>query len=203
MKKLTLSLNIILPAVLLLSALGLKAEVKMGTAPKAPVAVAKKSSSSDNGSSLVIKVVSGREILTSSDEGKKLELELTQKRAGIEAQGQKMEQELKNDITTLQGKAKVMDTAALEAQQDKLISKEKGFKAKIESLQEEFSRTVNRDLAKFNGKINDKVVSVAKEKGWDLVVLKESGEVIHASDKVDASKDIIAVLNKEFKSPKA
>lgn len=192
---------IILPVGLLLFAQALNADVKMA-APKATQSGASAKSNSNSSGSLVVKVVSGREVLGASDEGRQVELELSQKRTDIDNQGKKMEQELKNDYTNLQNKSKLMDSSALEAQQDKLISKEKGFKAKLESLQEEFGRNVNRILAKFNVKINDKVVSLAKEKNWDLVVLKESGEVIYASDKVDASNDIVAALNKDFKYSK-
>lgn len=200
MKKLMLTLNVILPVGMLVAVSGLNAEVKMPAASKPVVETSdKKNFVNSDGSSVVLKVVSGRDIISGSEEGKKMEEDLSKKRSKIEDEGKRMEQELKNDVVTLQGKSKLMDSSALEAQQDKLIKKEKKFKAELESMQEEFGRSVNRDLNKFNAKINEKVLSVAKNNKWDMVVLKESGEVIYASDKVDATKDIIKSLNADFK----
>lgn len=200
MKKLMLTLNVILPVGMLVAVSGLNAELKMPAAAKPATENSdKKNLVNSDGSSVVVKVVSGRDIISGSEEGKKMEEDLSKKRSKIEDEGKRMEQELKNDVVTLQGKSKLMDSSALETQQDKIIKKEKKFKAELESMQEEFGRNVNRDLNKFNAKINEKVLSIAKNNKWDMVVLKESGEVIYASDKVDATKDIIKALNADFK----
>ena len=148
---------------------------------------------------IVVKVVSGKEILTGSTEGKALELKFSQKRSKIEAEGQKLEAELKSDYTKMQTKARTVDQASLARYQDDLMSKEKSFKSKMEGMQEQFGRDVNRELAKLNQKINDLVVKIAKSKNWDLVILKETGEVIYASEKVDATKTFIEIIDKEFK----
>ena len=187
---------IILPIGLLFIAQNLNCEIK--TAKPEIIKVSQANTATSD--SLIVKTVSGRDILTGSEEGKKLELELTQKRSKIEAEGQRMEQELKSDVTKIQNdfKAKLKSESALERDQDALMRKEKDFKAKIEALQEEFGRVVNRDLAKFNAKINSKVMEVAKQNGWDLVILKESGEIIYASSKVDATNEIIALLNQGY-----
>ena len=187
---------IILPIGLLFIAQNLNCEIK--TAKPETIKVSQANTVTSD--SLIVKIVSGREILTGSEEGKKLELELTQKRSKIEAEGQRMEQELKSDVTKIQNdfKAKLKSESALERDQDALMRKEKDFKAKIEALQEEFGRVVNRDLAKFNAKINSNVMEVAKQNRWDIVILKESGEIIYASPRVDATSEIIALLNKEY-----
>ena len=71
---------------------------------------------------IVVKVVSGKEILTGSTEGKALELKFSQKRSKIEAEGQKLEAELKSDYTKMQTKARTVDQASLARYQDDLMS---------------------------------------------------------------------------------
>ncbi len=146
---------------------------------------------------LQIKVISGQEILSKLDEGKDVEKKLMAKRQSFEQEIKKLETEMKKIIDGLETKRKMARPEALEADQEKLMKMRRDHQNKAKEAEEELKRAFQRELGKLNQKIQATVMKVAQKNGWDMVALKETGEIIYASPKVDASSDIVTMMNRE------
>lgn len=159
--------------------------------------VAANKSVSDN-KPLVVKVVEGKALLNNSKEGKEIENKLMNVRKGLEADIVKLQQSIEADIKALQSKAQLMTPETLELEQERVMKKKKEHELKVNQAQEDLNRHLQRELGKFNKKVLDLVVDWAKNNNCDIVVLAESGEVIYRSERVDATNDIMQILNKKF-----
>jgi len=160
--------------------------------------------STKSNDSLVIKVVEGRKVLTDSIEGKELETKLGNLRTKFENDIKKIDTELEKEVTELRSKARVItDQESLEKEQERILRKKKDRDSKAETSQEEFNRTAQRDLAKFNGKLQETVSQNAKKLNWDIVQLKETGEIIYVSDKANGTDEITKALDAKRKQEKA
>jgi len=147
---------------------------------------------------LVIKVIEGKRILAEAADGKKIEAELMEVRNNLEADIKRLEKEIEDDVAKLRSKARTVDPSkskSLEEDQEKILAKQKEIKMKAESAQEKFGRTVNSKLADFNKVVQDVVTELAKKLNWDMVILKETGEIIYISPKVNASNEVIKALD--------
>lgn len=151
---------------------------------------------------LNIKVVEGRELLQKSDKGKEIETALKNKREQLENEIKALQQKLQTELTGLQAKAKLIDSETLEREQDKIMKMQKEYELKMQQAQEEFQRKVNIELAKFQKEVNDTIKEESIKNGWDLVFMKESGEIIYQSSKCDATSEVLKVLNKKYSETK-
>lgn len=140
---------------------------------------------------LRIKIVEGRKVLSESTKGKSIEANLNKVREKLYKDINNLKQELEKDVNEFRARAKTVKEEVLAAEQEKILRKEKELKLKEETAQEEFGRTVQRELAKFNAELQEVVTELAKEKGWDIVHLKETGEIIYTSARVNGTDDII------------
>lgn len=152
--------------------------------------------------SLEFRIIEGGRILRSSDEGREIEQRLQSQQQKNTQEIQSLEAKLKNEITSLSGKAKLLDAETLEREQEKIMKMKNEYEAKGKSMQEEFQRKFNIELGKFQKKINDEIKTLAIKNGWDVVVIKESGEIAYSSEKVDATSELITALNKNKNASK-
>lgn len=151
---------------------------------------------------LNIQVVEGRTLLQESDKGKEIENTLKNKKQQLENEIKGLQQKLQAEVTALQSKAKLIDAETLEREQDKIMKLQKEFELKMQQSQEEFQRKVNIELAKFQKEVSDTIKEEAIKNGWDLVFMKESGEIIYQSGKCDSTKDVLKILNKKHSESK-
>lgn len=156
-----------------------------------------------NDGSVVIKVVEGRKVLTDSVEGKEIEAKLGNLRNKFENDIKKLDAELEAEVTELRSRARTVDQETLEKDQERILRKKKERDSKAETSQEEFNRTAQRDLAKFNAKLQDTISQNAKRLNWDIVSLKETGEVIYVSDRANGTAEITKALDHKRKQEKA
>lgn len=152
---------------------------------------------------IVIKVVEGRKVLTDSIEGKEIEAKLGNLRSKFENDIKKIDAELEAEVTELRSRARTVDQETLERDQERILRKKKERDSKAETSQEEFNRTAQRDLAKFNAKLQETIMDNAKKLNWDIVSLKETGEVIYVSDRANGTNEITKALDNKRKQEKA
>lgn len=156
-----------------------------------------------NGDNLQIKVIEGRKVLADSVEGKEIEAKLGNLRNKFEKDIKNLDTELEKEVTELRSRARTVDQEALERDQERILRKKKERDVKAETSQEEFNRTAQRELAKFNGKLQETVTESAKKLNWDIVSLKETGEIIYVSDRANGTDDAIKALDAKTKKEKA
>lgn len=152
---------------------------------------------------VVEKVIEGRKVLSDSVEGKNIEAKLAALRTKFENELKKIDTDLEKEIKELQSRARTVDPESLEKDQERILRKRKERDVKAESSQEEFNRTAQRELGRFNAKLQEQVIQTAKSKNWDKVTLKESGEVIYVSDRLNGTNEIIKSLDTKAKQEKA
>lgn len=145
-----------------------------------------------------IKVIEGRILLQNSDEGKGIENKLKNVRTGLENEIKALEQKIQADITALTNKAKLLDADKLEREQERIMKLKKEHELKLNQANEDFQRSVNREIGKMQKKVEDAIKEIAVKKGWDIVIMKESGQVVYNSDPVDGTNDVLQLLNKNF-----
>lgn len=156
----------------------------------------------ENAKQLNIRVIEGRILLQESDKGKAIENSLKGVRDRLESEIKTLEQKIQNEITTISSKAKLMDAETLEREQDKVMRLKKEHELKLTQSQEEFQRKVNIELGKFQKEVQDTIKDIAIKNDWDLVLMKESGEIIYSSQKTDATSEILQVINKKYSESK-
>lgn len=154
-------------------------------------------------SPIIIRVIEGKRIVAETAEGKDIETKLMQIRNKLDNEIKGIDQEIEKDVVEWQNKARLkVDSEYLEKRQGEILRKKKERDVKAEAAQEELTKSFNRELSKFNGKIKDTVTEVAQEEGWDIVKIKETGELIYTSKRVDASEQIIRRHDSKYKAQK-
>lgn len=76
-----------------------------------------------------------------------------------------------------------------------ILGQKREIKRARDEFTEDFNIRRNDELAKMQREIALSIVSLAKERGYDLIL--ENG-VIYASDRVDITKDVIERLKRDF-----
>lgn len=154
------------------------------------------------GKNLNIVCIEGRQLQQNSDESKEIEKKLTAVGQQIESDIKALEMKIQSEVSNLQNKAKLLNAETLEIEQDKILKLGKEYDIKKGQAKEDFQRKVNIELGKFQKKVQDSVNDLAAKNGWDLVIMKESGEIIYASEKADATSEVLQYLNKNFSESK-
>ncbi len=91
--------------------------------------------------------------------------------------------------------AVMSDDARRKLERDILGQKRENKRSRDE-FTEDFNIRRNEELAKMQREIAMSIISLAKEKGYDLIL--ENG-VIYASDRVDITEEVIARLKQDYK----
>ena len=167
---------------------GLQTEVKVKEEKKEP---------------LKIIVIEGKKVISDTLEGKEIEAKLNVVRNKYDSEIKALDQKIEKEITELRGRARTVDPETLEKDQARIMREKKERDVKAESAQEEFGRTVNRELGKFNGKIQETIIEEAVKNNWDIVSVKESGEIVYVSPRASGTEEIIKAHNKKFSDKSA
>jgi Skp family chaperone for outer membrane proteins len=170
--------------------------------PAKVIEIKKSESPTHSDLTLKIKVVEGKEILSNSKEGREIEEKLMNIRKALENDIINLQKSIESDVKALQTKSQIMTPETLELEQERIMRKKKEHELKVNQAQEDLNRHLQRELGKFNKKILDEVNIWAKQNDLDLVILAETGEVIYKSNKVDATNEIMQILNKKFEASK-
>lgn len=80
-----------------------------------------------------------------------------------------------------------------------ILSQKREIKRSRDEFTEDFNIRRNEELARMQREIALSIVSLAKDKGYDLIL--ENG-VIYASDRVDITKEVISRLKQDYEKKK-
>jgi outer membrane protein len=75
-----------------------------------------------------------------------------------------------------------------------LLAQQRDLKRSRDEFSEDFNIRRNEELAKMQREIAESIMSLARERGYDLII--ESG-VVYASERVDITKEVIARLKRD------
>lgn len=152
---------------------------------------------------LNIKVISAQEVLNSLTETGEIKVKIEKRGKEIEAtlktlqeRGQKLAQEI-------QTMAKTLKPEVIAQKQEELIKIQKEIQSTQQAAREELERMQQRELMRLSDQITKAVAELARAQGLDLVVMRETGQIIYANPALDISGDIVTLLNTEFAKTKA
>jgi len=131
-------------------------------------------------------------------------------REQLEAKAQRMEQDfrnraqgLQNEFAAYQRNVNSMTLGQVKATEEDLAKKQQN----LQMYQQTLSQQVMQEEAKLNKELYDRITAYlskyGKEKGFQVVLKYDpSSDVLHVSEGLDISKDVIAGLNSEYKTEK-
>lgn len=105
---------------------------------------------------------------------------------------QKMLQELEEKFNR---NSAIMSEAERKAMERDIVSKNRDLKRDQEIFQEDYNIRRNEEFRKLQEQIAKAIITLAKEKNYDLVLYEG---VIYASDKVDMTTDVLKVLKSQY-----
>ncbi|HLB41223.1 MAG TPA: OmpH family outer membrane protein [Candidatus Babeliales bacterium] len=148
------------------------------------------------------KVVSVREMLKDSEVGKDIDQRLLDARNKIGSELQVMQKELQDEGKALESAAKLADPEVLFAKRDKLVKKETQFKAAAEAAQGELNRKIDFEMGKYSEMMREELPGLAKTHSWEIVQLKETGELLYVAEEANVSKLVAAKIDAKAKDSK-
>ena len=153
-----------------------------------------------------LKVVESQKVLSEIKEGKEVEERLLKKRQGWEAKIKPLQDRMQKKAQEAESKAKANPNAKAEflaPERRELERMDREMKALQEEAMGELRESAQAEMAALNKKFVDVVSELAKKEGWDTVAIKETGEIVYVSDRVNASNKLVEALNKQYESESA
>lgn len=151
---------------------------------------------SDVKTDLVIRVFDRFESVRDSETGKQENKLLEEKRNDLTVGVQKEEQAYVQAATEFKKKASVMNDAAREVEQNKLVKLERNYKTKVQESDEEFKRAMNKASERLFKEVQEAVAEVAQEEKVDLMIDAATGQVVYASERAQVTNKITNRMNK-------
>ncbi len=143
-----------------------------------------------------IAVVDMIEVLNESNAQKRNDIALAKKRDDFQEKINKMEAPLLEKKRRLEERRSMMTDEQFIEEQSQLRAEVREVRAEVQTLQESLQREVLRRRKEILGAVNSVVDSLAKAKGYDLVLDKNS--IRFASDKTNISKEVLKRVNKRL-----
>lgn len=147
---------------------------------------------------LKIAVIEGKEILSTSKEGQEINKAITEKREQLTQEITSLDQKLEKEANEIRSKQRTISPEALESKQEAFFKSQRARDARVQEAENEFKSFTNRRLAKFDAKLREKLKHWGENNQFDIVSLKETGEIIYASKKADYTKQVVDILDTEF-----
>lgn len=147
---------------------------------------------------LKIAVIEGQQILKQTKEGMKIESEITKKREDLAEEIRALDQKLEKEANDMRAKQRTASDDVLAQKQESFMKAQRARENRAQEAEAEFKNFANRKLASFDKKLRKQIFEWAEKNQFDLVSLKESGEVIYASQKVNYTSQVMDILDTEF-----
>ncbi|MCX5922386.1 MAG: OmpH family outer membrane protein [Candidatus Dependentiae bacterium] len=171
-------------------------EVAMPTTTKAELNTAVDVTRAD----LKVRVVDVSSAMQASEEGqdfaKKVEPRRQQLAQDIEAKGKAYE----DAMTKLKSQASTMNEAALAKKKQELVKMERDYKDTLENSEGEMKLVIQQGTGIMIEGLSSSVEQLAKKEGLDLVVDKNSGQIVYSSGKADITAQVVKEMNKHYSS---
>ena len=153
-----------------------------------------------NNNDLKLAVIEGQRILKDSKEGQLIEELITKKRDDFAKEIQAIDQKIEKEIADIRAKQRTASQEVLEAKQEMLVKLQRSRDNRVQEAEAEFKNFANKKLAGFDKKLRKELVRWAEKNQFDCVSLKETGEVIYVSDKINYTPQLIDILDTAFET---
>lgn len=141
-------------------------------------------------------VVSMQEIMQISELGGKKHQSLTKLQTDKMAQIQKKQQDFEKKAKSLEARSKTVDAVLIVKEQEDLLAERQAIEAFVKAAEGELQRAISREMAQISELRREAVKELAVSNNWDIVFIKETGEIDYCSDKANISKVVAAQIDK-------
>ena len=149
---------------------------------------------------LKFRFIDSFELMRETEEGKKISQELQETYKKYTAEIQKDDEELAKEKSEYARKRSMLSETAREAEEKKLIKKERELKNKIQEKEEEYKMTFNKATEQVFKEITEAVTKTAKEEGLDAVFDINSGRALYVADNVNYTAKVKNSMNEKYKT---
>lgn len=143
-----------------------------------------------------VAVASMQEIMQISELGNKKHQSLTKLQTDKMAQIQKKQQDFEKKAKSLEARSKTVDAVLIVKEQEDLLAERQAIETFVKAAEGELQRAISREMTQIGELMREAVKELAPVNNWDIVVLKETSEIIYCSDKAMVSKAIAAQVDK-------
>ena len=147
---------------------------------------------------LKIAVVEGQQLLKQTKEGMRIEAQITKKREDLAEEIRALDQKLEKEANDMRAKQRTASDDVLAQKQESFMKAQRARENRAQEAEAEFKNFANRKLASFDKKLRKQIIEWAEKNQFDLVSLKESGEVIYTSQKANYTNQVMDILDTEF-----
>lgn len=145
-----------------------------------------------------IAVVDFQRAITETHQGKAAQKKIDDMYESRRVELDRMQQDIEKQIQDFQARAMILSEEARAEQQKQLITKQQQFQTRSTQYEIELQQTYSTLLAELDQKMRALSATIAKEKGYDLVI--DSAVVVHiGSNVVDMTNELVARYNKTHK----
>jgi Skp family chaperone for outer membrane proteins len=141
-------------------------------------------------------VISMQEIMQISELGGKKHQSLTKLQTDKMTQIQKKQQDFERKAKSLEARSKTVDAVLIVKEQEDLLAERQAIEAFVKAAEGELQRAISREMAQIGELVREAVKELASSSNWDIVFLRETGEMIYCSDKANISKVVAAQVDK-------
>jgi len=145
-----------------------------------------------------IAVVDFQRAVTETDQGKAAQKKIDTMYETRRAEIQRMQQDLEKQVQDFQARAMILSDEARAEQERQLMLKQQQFQERSMQYEVELQQTYSTLLADLDQKMRSLSATIAKEKGYDLVI--DSAVVVHMGGSVvDMTPILVERYNKTHK----
>lgn len=145
-----------------------------------------------------IAVVDFQRAVTETDQGKAAQKKIDDMYESRRGEIERMQSDLEKQIQDFQARAMILSDQARAEQEQQLMLKQQQFQKRSMQYEVELQQTYSTLLAELDQKMRALSVTIAKEKGYDLVI--DSAVVVHVGGAVvDMTNELVARYNKTHK----
>jgi outer membrane protein len=144
-------------------------------------------------------IVDVQQVLRGSKAGKGVQEKLSQESQAFSKEAARQEDELQRMNADLQRQRTVLSPAALDAKAKTLQTRVKEYDASVQAKRAALQKALFDAQQKIEVAARDIIVALAKERGANLVVVKQA-VVYNADDGADVTEEVLARLDKKLVS---
>ena len=135
-------------------------------------------------------IVSMQEVMQLSELGSKKHQSLTKLQVDKMTQIQNKKKDFEKKAKSLETRAKTVDAILIVKEQEDLLAEQQAIETFMKSAEGELQRAISREMTQIGELVREAVKELALANNWDIVILKETGEIIYCSDKAMVSKTV-------------
>jgi Skp family chaperone for outer membrane proteins len=142
-----------------------------------------------------IAVLNLEQIVKESKAVQDVQSKVSKKQEEFQKEITKKQSDLESEQKRLEAKKSILSDEAFKKEQKDFDKKIDLLKSLVEKRQESLKKASADGLAKVNDLMKDIIVSVSKEKGFDIIL--PASQIVFSADNLDVSSEVLTRLNKK------